>query len=80
MLIIGSYGKLKGKFNLLVGAKMKLSICCGAAEHEAAKGFCSKCKEATTFENVSSGEAIAKTLENKIKEEFPGVNIQVISS
>jgi len=59
---------------------MKLSICCGAEEQEFAKDFCSKCNEATGFEDESSGEAIAKALEKKIKKEFPGINIQVISS
>jgi hypothetical protein len=29
-----------------------LSICCGAEEHEYAEGFCSACREASSFEEV----------------------------
>ena len=32
------------------------SICCGAGEHEFVEGFCSKCNEATGFEEVEEEE------------------------
>tara|TARA_R110002020_G_scaffold182696_5_gene378380 strand:+ start:532 stop:822 length:291 start_codon:yes stop_codon:yes gene_type:complete len=35
----------------MVEYKKKLSICCGADEHQYIKSFCSACKEATSFES-----------------------------
>jgi len=54
---------------------MKLSTCCGAEEHEYAKGFCSKCHEATGFEQESDTQ---ETVEAKVfailKKQYPDVS------
>jgi len=55
LLIVGSYERIEEVKNS-EETKMKLSICCGAEEHEFAKGFCSKCHGATGFEDGSEAK------------------------
>jgi len=54
---------------------MKLSICCGAEEHQYIKSFCSKCKEATGFEDDSdTQETVKAKVFATLKKQFPDVS------
>ena len=52
-----------------------LSTCCGADEHQYIKGVCSKCKEATAFEQESDAQEIAEAkVYAMIKKQLPDVS------
>ena len=54
---------------------MKLSICCGAKEHQYIKSFCSACKEATAFEQESdTQETVEAKVFASLKKQYPDVS------
>ena len=54
--VIGG-GSLSNFWNNVVVPALELkSVCCGAEEHGLVEGFCSKCNEATGFEQDDSNE------------------------